>query len=188
MKLPTSHGVVYWPDGWDGQSPALERPARPLSRLVAFLVLFALLEYGWQSARETALERFAIDMCTVKPAAALIGLVSPQIGAAASGSRIQAEGGGINILNGCDGTEILFLLCAAFAIAPLTLRQRGSGMLAGVALVFVLNQGRIVALFYAHRSQNELFYLLHGTVAPLVMIVAVGLFFFAWTSRAQRRT
>jgi hypothetical protein len=50
-------------------------------------------------------------------------------------------------------------------------------------VVFGLNQVRIVALFFANRADRELFALLHGTVAPLLMVAAVALFFTAWMGR-----
>lgn len=152
-----------------------------------FLALFALLQYGWQSARGTALERWVIDLGTVKPAAALIGVVTPELRAVPQGASIRAPGGGLNILNGCEGTEVLFLLCAALAVAPLSLRQRMLGLLAGGLLVYALNQARILALFYASRDDRALFDLLHGTVAPLALIAVVGMFFLAWTSLAHRK-
>ena len=78
---------------------------------------------------------------------------------------------------------MLFLLIAAFASAQLPWRARLGGLLAGTLLVFVLNQGRILALFYAYRSDKALFDLLHGTVAPLLLIALSSLFFLFWLAR-----
>ncbi len=56
-------------------------------------------------------------------------------------------------------------------------------MLAGTLLVFVLNLGRILTLFYAYRSDKRWFDLLHGTVAPLLPIALSALFFLFWLER-----
>ena len=62
-------------------------------------------------------------------------------------------------------------------------RARLGGVLVGTVLVFVLNQGRILALFYAYRSDKPLFDLLHGTLAPLLLIALSALFFLFWLKR-----
>lgn len=97
-------------------------------------------------------------------------------------SSVRALGGSINVLNGCEGVEVLFLLVAALLIAPITLSRRTYGLLAGTLFVWLLNQGRILALFYTNRSDKELFALLHGTIAPLVMIVLVTLAYVSYVS------
>jgi exosortase/archaeosortase family protein len=89
-------------------------------------------------------------------------------------------GGGLNILNGCEGVEVAFLLIAALCAMPGSHRRRLCGMAVGVSLVFMLNQARILALFYAFRYDKVLFSLLHGTVAPLAMIACTVLFVAVW--------
>lgn len=152
-----------------------------MRRAAVFLAVFALLQGLWGAARETAMERVVIDGITVGSAVMLINLVTPEVHAVAAGTRIRAPGGGINILNGCEGVEVLFLLVAALCAFPLTLRWRLAGLAAGMLFVFVLNQARILALFYAFRADKALFGLLHGMVAPVVLIALTGLFFLAWT-------
>ena len=162
-----------------------EQPqARPLwLQALLFGAVFLLLQTGYGALRGTWVERLAIDTLTVKTAAWSIRALTPDVAVQAVGTRLKAPGGGINIINGCEGTEVLFLLCAAFASAALPWRARLTGVLAGALLVFALNQGRILALFYAYRSDKALFDLLHGTVAPLVLIVLSALFFLYWLER-----
>ena len=153
-------------------------------RVLAFALAVALLQLAWNGARGTALERLVIERFTVRPAASLINLITPEVRARPRGARIQAARGGLNVLNGCEGTEILFLLWAALAVAPLRVRDKMAGALAGTPLVLALNQGRLLALFYASRADRAWFDLLHGTAAPLIMVLAVALFFLAWLARA----
>ena len=79
----------------------------------------------------------------------------------------------------------MFMLAAAFAAVNLPWRRRLTGLGLGILLVFGLNQIRLITLFYAHRSDPSLFNLLHGTVAPIVLIVAVALFVFFWMGEGQ---
>ena len=47
----------------------------------------------------------------------------------------------------------------------------------------MLNQARIVALFFANRADAELFDALHGMIAPLLLIACSLLFFLYWLQR-----
>ncbi|MCH8180649.1 MAG: exosortase/archaeosortase family protein [Proteobacteria bacterium] len=163
------------------------RPTAPLWRLaLVFLLTLGALQWGWASLRGTPAERLVIDQATVGTAAALVRWVTPEVAAQARGSRIQAPGGGINVLNGCEGTEVLFLLWAALLAAPLSWRWRVQGALLGALWVFALNQLRLLALFYSYRDDRALFNLLHGLVAPGAL-VAAALVFVAWVYRQHDR-
>ena len=160
---------------------------RPLWQMTAwFLASVLLLQWGWGAARGTTVERLVIDEATVRTAVAIIHALTPEVDVQAVGSLISAPGGGINVLNGCEGTEVLFLLVAALCAYPMSWRWRGVGMLGGTAFVFVLNQARLLALFYSYRSDRVLFNQLHGLVAPL-MLIALSLAFMVWMIQLDRR-
>lgn len=151
-----------------------------------FLLTVAGLHGLWTAARGTPLERAVIDQATVHAAVALINRIAPEVGAYPEGSRVRAPGGGINILNGCEGTEVLFLLVAGLAISRASWRQRGWGLLIGTLLVFVLNQARVVTLFFTYRDDPALFAQLHGFVTPVVLVVVTLLYFLAWLDWTKR--
>ncbi len=162
---------------------ASPRQRAPVWRVAAvFLLTLVLLQYGWSSMRGSATERMVIDQATVGTAVVLIQQFTPEVGAQAKGPRIQAPGGGINVLNGCEGTEVLFLLWAALLAAPLSWRWRLQGALLGTAFVFLINQVRLLSLFYSFRDDRALFNLLHGLVAP-GLLVAATLLFVMWIFR-----
>ncbi len=151
-----------------------------------FLLVFVVLQWAWDQARGTAFERAVIDMATVAVAVSIINVWTPDVQAGAVGAHIKASGGGIHVLNGCEGTEVLFLLIAALLTYPLSWRWRCMGIVAGVAWVFVLNQLRLMALFYSYRHDRALFDQLHGLVAPMVLI-ALSVLFMALIVRADER-
>ena len=152
-------------------------------RLVIFIALFSGMQSGYSASKGGSVERAVIDIATVRTAAVLINLVTPQINVRAEGPRLKAAGGGLNVLNGCEGIDVAFLLIAAMLVAPLAWRWRLGGLLVGLPLVFMLNQARVLALFFAYRSDQAMFNLLHGAVAPLLLIVCVGGFFAIWLTR-----
>lgn len=159
---------------------------RWLVRLVVFVLVAGALQALWSAARGSAVERVVIDGATVHTSVALIGWLTPDVAVHGEGSRIRAPGGGINILNGCEGTEVLFLLVAAMLAYPASWRQRGLGLLAGTAAVFAFNQARLLVLFYGLRADRSLFSSLHGLVTPLVLVLCTVLFFIGWMAWAQR--
>ena len=167
----------------DEEARAAQHKIHPLGLLLIFMAAFFALQWAWGQARGTAMERLVIDQATVRPAAFLVNLISPNTSAYADGSRLKAPGGGINILNGCEGTEVLFLLYAGLLAAPLTWRARMLGAVAATLFVYVLNQLRIIALFFAFRADPALFDALHGTIAPLLLIACSLLFFIYWLQR-----
>jgi len=186
MKLlPTSNGVPYWPDGVDlDDVPPGPRPM--WLQAFYFLLVFAALQWLYGMATDTWIQRLFVENLGSRPAADLITLATPSIHAHAVGSRIAAPGGGINIRGGCEGTEVLFLLLAAFVAMPMPWHRRIVGITFGAFLVFVFNQARILSLFYAFRADRELFDLLHTIVAPIVFIALIASYFYAWIHRDHR--
>ena len=184
MSLPVHNEVPYLPDGaCDAEPP---RSPYPLwLSLAIFLGVFGILQWAWGEARDTWVERLVIHQATVKPAAALVQVITPEANAKPVAASIRAPGGGLNILNGCEGTEIMFLLVAAFAAANFGWKRKLTGLALGLGLVFALNQARILALFYAFRNERSLFDVLHTTVLPAVLIAAVALYFYAVLHRSR---
>lgn len=173
--------------------PNRPKPAHPPSTPVAgirrgilFFITFGILQFSWGALRGSHLEWLIVHGGTVRPAAWLINVVTPKINARAIDFAVRAKGGGLNILNGCEGLEALFLLIAAFAVAPISFRARLLGLLVGVPVVFVVNQARILALFYAYRSDHSLFDPLHGMVLPIVVVLVVACYFYAWLAYDNR--
>lgn len=149
-------------------------------RLVGFVVLYCSLYLGLSSFWSAGLSRWVIDVVTVGPAAWLARHLSGNSAIVASGSQLQAPDGSINILYGCEGTDVLLVLFAGVLVAPASWRKRLLGLAAGTAFVFVINQARILALFFAFRLHRDWFGALHGLVTPVVVVVVVVAFFLSW--------
>ena len=156
------------------------RHSASLLRFVGvFFFAFCLLQWTYQAFHDTASYRYYIEILTVRPSATLISLIAPGDGVIAQAHRLVWQGGRLSVLNGCDGAEVMVLLSAAFIAIAGSFRMRLSGIAIGVLLVYGLNQGRIVALYFAVRHDKPLFELIHGLVGPMV-IIALACLFFAW--------
>jgi len=164
---------------------ASPRRSWPLARLAWFLALFFGLQMAWSAARGTALDRGLIEGLIVPSAALLANLLPLGVDASAAGARLVTAQGSVNVLNGCEGTDVLFLLVAAFAVATLPWRWKLLGLAVGAALLYALNLVRIVVLLQAVRLEPAWFGVLHSIVTPLLLILAVALFFLAWLRRAE---
>lgn len=162
------------------------------SRLLVFVALFMVVFFGcealYMQSRGTGFERVFIDTLTVKPSAALINWFTPDEGVSAQGPRLVSPFARLSVLNGCEGTEAMFLLIAAITAFAAPWRHKLSGALLGIGLVYVLNQIRIVVLYYSFRTDRALFDSIHGILGPaLIVLVACG-FFLWWATRASART
>ncbi|HTY93529.1 MAG TPA: archaeosortase/exosortase family protein [Steroidobacteraceae bacterium] len=115
-----------------------------------------------------------------------MNLLTPSVHAVADGHTVRSRMGSLNIINGCDGTEALFLLTAAFVAARLPWRVRLGGFLLGIPVVFVVNEMRILALFYANLDDRAPFDFLHGTATPIAVILLIAGYFYAVLSVQAR--
>jgi len=161
----------------------IDKPAKPLpvwGSALLFLGVFFILQMSYDACRGTSFEHFVLGDLTVTPTAALIRTITPDVGVKAIGNQLKAPGGGITVLKGCEGTEVMFLLAAAFSAVVMPWRRRLAGLGIGIVMVFCLNQIRLVALFYAYRSDPSLFDLLHGTLAPIALVIIVSLYALFW--------
>ena len=179
----SSNGIPYLPDGSLHLLDPSRKP-RPLWLSASiFVLVFIVLQWAWREARDTGLEQLVIHEVTVKPAATLVRIISPDIPAVAAGASIKAPGGGLNILNGCEGTEVMFLLAAAFAAVRLRLKEKAIGLALGLVLVYLLNQARILALFYSYRADRGLFDMLHTLILPALLIAFATLYVHVFLRR-----
>jgi exosortase family protein XrtM len=153
--------------------------------VLIFLLLFFGMQYGYSACQGTIVEHVVLDVATVRPSAAAINLISPDANAQASGHRIVSPHGSLSVLNGCEGTETLFLLLAAIAAFKAPWRHKLKGAVLGTLIIYGLNQGRIVALFFAAQQDRKWFDMLHGTIAPTLIIVLSVLFFLWWSSDSK---
>lgn len=158
--------------------------AGPLLRFtLLFISVFFLLQWAYPMLSDTAVYRFYLDTLTVQPSAALIQWIAPQDGVLARGHRLGWPGGGLSLYNGCDGVEAMKLLIAAFVAVAGPWRARLLGAALGLLLIYVLNQARIVGLYFAARYDRGWFEQLHGMIGPLIIIALTTLFFAWWIGR-----
>lgn len=153
--------------------------------IAAFIIAFFILQMLYQSCRGTWIEHVLIDQMTVIPSVKLISWMTPQEGIVARGHSLISSHIHLSILNGCEGTETILMLAAAILVTPGNWRSKIFGIVAGGTLIYTINQARIVALYYCLRFDRPLFELLHGYIAPIIVIGMAGLYFIYWAGHAK---
>jgi exosortase family protein XrtM len=163
--------------------------ASPLRFALAFLALSALLLGGFEMLRGSAVERFVVETLMLKPAAALINVLTPTEHVQLIGRKLVAtHGPTLNVTRGCEGIEMLLLLVAAVLAFPATARQRVQGLLWGSLLAYALSLTRLLLLHYTLVYRPALWEALHGLVLPLGPIVLLALYFLHWTAERSAVT
>jgi len=125
MQRPQRPGIDYLPDNFEAPPPT---PWPLRLQLTLFAVLFMAMQGAWSLAQGPMVEHITVGDWTVVPAAFWIHLITPGVGAVAQGYSITAPGGGINVMNGCEGFEVIFLWIAALAITPMGWRWRPTSL------------------------------------------------------------
>lgn len=179
---PTSAATPGW--SADAHLAPAPRPPRPgWFGIVVFLAVFVALQVLYGLAGGSTVESWIVDKATVVPATAAVALLRPDWQAQADGPRLVVAGKRINVRYGCEGTEVIFLLVAAMLATRSPWRWRLAGLLAGIAVVWLLNQVRLVALVHVLVLRREWFASVHGAIAPLMVVALAALFFLAWLRR-----
>ena len=148
-----------------------------------FLLLFAAMQVVYNFTRDTLAERIIIDYATVTPSVALINTLTPTEHVSANGHQIKSKHIRLSVLNGCEGVEAVLLLVAAIVAFSAPWRHKVMGIVAGTLLIYLVNQIRIVSLYYAAVYDKSLFNDIHGYVGPTLIIILACLFFLFWVSR-----
>jgi len=170
-----------------GSLPDARRARHRIIHVLLFLAIFGGLDYGYYLTRGTVIEHLLIDTLTVRPAAAVIDAVAPEVSARASGNSLFTTFGSIKILGGCEGSEGMFLLMAAVLPFPARKLAKLIGVIGGVSLMYAMNQLRILALVLSLHWHRDWFAPLHGLIAPICIVAAGCIFFFAWANAVAPR-
>ena len=150
-----------------------------------FLAIIFVLMAAYYMLPTAIIEGVVVRFFAVVPSGIILDWLTPDHDVATEHTRIISSIARINVLKGCEGTEVLLILYAAMIAVLRPLRLTVMGILMGTALVFVLNQLRIIALFFIAAYQRELFELVHGFLAPIIIVAITGVFFLLWLKWTQ---
>ena len=154
---------------------------RWLGTLILFAAIYTLLYWGYMRIPDQTLGQTVYYWGIVWPGAALVNLLSGAEPVRAVVNRIESSGAILEIVRGCDGAGVLFLLIAAILAVRGPLRRVLWGLAGAVVFVYLLNQLRIVVLYFATRSKGDWFVPLHSYIFPTLFVVLALAFFAIWS-------
>ncbi len=150
-------------------------------QFMVFVGCYALLNYGYFKIPVDMFMNVIYYHGVVTICADLINMVAPLEQVLAQQNHLLSTKANLEIVRGCDGAGVLFLVVSAIVAFPSTFRRKLIGLLLGVGLIYLLNLLRISALYFIIAYQPDWFLLVHVYLAPTLMVM-VGCCYFAWWS------
>ncbi|WP_243221680.1 exosortase family protein XrtM [Methylobacter sp. S3L5C] len=109
----------------------------------------------------------------------LINMLAPLEQVLPQQNHLLSVKANLEIVRGCDGAGVLFLMVSAIVAFPSTWRRKLIGLLLSIGLIYLLNLLRIITLYFIIAYQPDWFLLVHAYLAPTLMII-VGCVYFVW--------
>jgi exosortase family protein XrtM len=171
------------PDSAAAPSP---RRFRAAWFLLLFVGIYAALHAAYFAIPDRVLREVVHFYGIVRPGAAVIELAVPGEGVVAVEGTLRSPKATLNIVRGCDGAGVAFLLIAAVLAFAAGWKQKLLGITGAVVLTYVLNQGRVIGLYFVAAYRYDWFNLLHNYLIPTFIIVVCCMFFAWWASWSLR--
>jgi exosortase H (IPTLxxWG-CTERM-specific) len=149
--------------------------------LVKFLALLTLffLAVAPKPVNEKVVEPFTSVVAKVGGVAVRIfGEPTRMVGTTIASPRFS-----VNIRNGCNGLETIFIFAAAVLAFPASWRVRLWGLALGFLAIQAINVVRIVSLFYIGIHWPKLFEQSHQVVWQAIVILFGVLLWIVWADR-----
>jgi exosortase H (IPTLxxWG-CTERM-specific) len=155
---------------------------KPNRLILRFVLLFALGLVLFQIAFQGYLLESGFFQVYLARTADLASWLMRLFGldASTSGKFISVRGGGVSIENGCDGLQATMLYVIAVLAFPAPWRAKLWGVVAGVLVILLLNQARIISLLLLQVHVPDFFQTAHVSVWPALIILAALLVWILW--------
>ena len=147
--------------------------------LLVFALVYVALYSGYMWLPDRLLVETIYYRGIVAPGAALIHLIAPADLVQGVDNRLVSGATVLEIVRGCDGAGVFFLLVAAIIAVRGTMGKIAWGVVGAIILVYLANQLRIVILYFVVRGHGDWFVPLHSYVFP-TLFVLLGLAYFSF--------
>jgi exosortase family protein XrtM len=158
---------------------------RPIRYLTLFVGAYVLLETCYFLVPDSILRNVVYHYGIVVASADVIHLITPHEWVTAIANRLNSERLVLEVIRGCDGAGVAFLLIAAMVAFPAGRCHKVTGSVTALVLVFLLNQVRIVGLYYIGAYQKDWFGVVHTYLAPTLMVAVASVYFTWWITRGR---
>jgi exosortase family protein XrtM len=179
---PAPHLTI---DAWLAGTSVRHEPG-PLRFLLLFASGYALLYWAYWQVPDAVLRDSLYPIAILGPCAALVNLLFPAEAVTVASGMLQSPRASLEVVRGCDGSGMLFLIVAAIMAFPSAWRARMAGLCGALLLVHALNTARIMLLYFAAAYRESWFLPLHTYLVPTLFVLGGGLYFAWWAARQQR--
>jgi len=100
---------------------------------------------------------------------------------------LRAPGGfGVEMRDGCNAVNVTILLWSAVLAFPAPWKMKAAGLVAGGAIVQVLNMIRFISLFYLGQYSMSWFDFAHAYLWESLLVLDVTVIFWLWVKQVAR--
>lgn len=105
-----------------------------------------------------------------------------------SGDLIYSSEFSVSVKKGCDAAEPMAIFIAGIIAFPALVRNKLTGLLLGLSVLFLLNIGRIISLYMLGVHAPGFFETMHLAVWQVVFIMVAILLWYLWLRHVVNRT
>jgi exosortase family protein XrtM len=151
--------------------------------LTLFAAIYCAFYLGYSVVPDEVLRERVYYYGIVCPARAVIHWVAPADLVVGQHNYLRSAGAQLNIVRGCDGAGVIFLLAAAILAFRARWRATLGGLVGAVALIYTLNLTRIVVLYFVNVHLPAWFTPVHVYLIPTFMILVGTVYFALWAAQ-----
>lgn len=115
----------------------------------------------------------------------IINYCAPLEATQAIANKLVSTKASLEVVRGCDGAGATFLLIAAILAFSAPWKDKLTGVVISLALMLIINQARIIGLYFIVAYKRDWFQLVHTYLAPTFIIIISCLFFMWWAVRSR---
>ncbi len=150
--------------------------------VILFIILFAVFEGLYFLVPIDYLNNTLYPLLITEPCTAIINFFNGDSSVVARNSFIQSRTANLQIVRGCDGSGVLFLLIAAILAFNTSLKNKFVGIISGILFVYIVNTIRIIFIYYIVSHYKQYFVEFHSLIAPSIIILLTSMAFIAWAN------
>lgn len=153
----------------------------PQVRFVAlFIVLYIIMHVSYLAIPIDYLINFVYRWGINEPAAWVINAITAENTVRVEGHRLISKTAILEIVRGCDGSGVFFIMASAILAFTASVHYKLWGLFSGLVLIYLLNQTRVIVLYFVVSKEPDWFVPLHTYYIPTLLIIIMCCFFIWW--------
>ncbi len=148
--------------------------------VLLFIVFYIVMHVSYLAVPIEYLINFVYRWGINEPAAWVINTISAENIVRVEGHRLISKTAILEIVRGCDGSGVFFIMASAILAFSASLRYKLWGVLSGLVLIYLLNQTRVIVLYFVVSKEPDWFVPLHTYYIPTLLIIIMCCFFIWW--------